>query len=120
MPRRPTVQEPDVTRLPPAAAQSLGELIAYAEGAIVSRILVQNRAGSVTLFAFDKGQGLSEHTAPFDALVHILDGKAKLTIGGKPIPAVAGQVVLMPAEVPHALHAAERFRMLLTMLRGED
>jgi quercetin dioxygenase-like cupin family protein len=106
--------------MPSAAALSLGELIAYAEGSIVSRILVQNGAGSVTLFAFDKGQGLSEHTAPFDALVQVIHGKARLTIGGKPVEAVAGQAVLMPADVPHALHAPERFRMLLTMLRGKS
>jgi quercetin dioxygenase-like cupin family protein len=120
MPKRTIVRKPDASRMPPAAALPLGDLIAYAAGSIVSRILVQNRAGNVTLFAFDRGQGLSEHTAPFDALVHVIDGKAQLTIGGKPVAAVAGQAVLMPADVPHALHAPERFKMVLTMLRGKD
>jgi len=118
MNKRPTVQEPDVTRLPPAMAVPVAELVSYAPGSTVSRILVQNKAGNVTLFSFDKGQELSEHTAPFDALVHVLEGKVRLTIGGKPIEATAGHVALMPANVPHAVTALERFKMLLVMLRG--
>ena len=90
----------------------------YGAGSIVSRTLLQNRAGTLTLFAFDRGQGLSEHTAPFNALVQVLEGRLKLTIGGKPVPAAAGETVLMPAGVPHALHAPVRVKMLLTMLRG--
>jgi quercetin dioxygenase-like cupin family protein len=90
----------------------------YVPGSIVSRTLVKNPAGTVTLFSFDAGQSLSEHTAPFDALVQILDGKAELTIGGKAVLASAGQTVLMPANVPHAVHAVERFKMLLVMVRG--
>ena len=99
-------------------ALSLAELVDYSQGAVVSRTLVKKQTGTVTLFSFDAGQGLSEHTAPFDALVHILDGKAELTIGGKSVNAEAGQIVLMPANVPHALQAHERFKMLLVMIKG--
>jgi quercetin dioxygenase-like cupin family protein len=105
-------------KLSGAEAVSVGDLVSYAEGAIVSRTLVENAAGTVTLFAFDAGQTLSEHSAPFDALVHVLDGEAELTIGGQPVRATAGQLVLMPAHVPHAVQASARFKMLLTMLRG--
>jgi quercetin dioxygenase-like cupin family protein len=111
-------EEREAPKLPPAAAVTVGRLAGYAKGSVVSRTLVQNKAGSVTLFAFDRGQELSEHTAPFDALVHVLDGKVRLTIGGKPIVAAAGQAVLMPARVPHAVLAVQRFKMLLVMLRG--
>ncbi|MEE2987103.1 MAG: cupin domain-containing protein [Nitrospinota bacterium] len=85
---------------------------------MVSKTLVNQKMGTLTLFAFDQRQGLSEHTAPFDAVVQILDGKAELTIGGKVVPALAGQMVLMPADVPHALKAVEKFKMLLTMIRS--
>ena len=105
-------------RLPPAQAVRLETVLDYVPGSIVSRTLVKNPAGTVTLFSFDAGQSLSEHTAPFDALVQILDGKAELTIGGKAVLASAGQTVLMPANVPHAVHAVERFKMLLVMVRG--
>jgi len=104
--------------LPPAEALQLATLASYAEGSVVSRTLAESRAGTVTLFAFDAGQKLSEHTAPFDALVQVLEGEAVLTIGGKPVRARAGQLVLMPADVPHAVQAPERFKMLLTMLRA--
>jgi quercetin dioxygenase-like cupin family protein len=104
--------------LAPAEPQRLDELVDYASGAVVSRTVIKRPVGTVTLFSFDQGQGLSEHTAPFDALVQILDGRAELTIGGKQVRAEAGQTVLMPADVPHALHAAERFKMLLVMIRG--
>jgi len=103
--------------LAPAEAADLASLVAYQQGSIVSRTLAKTKGGTVTLFAFDAGQALSEHTAPFDAMVHILDGEAELTIGGKNVPAAAGQVVLMPAQVPHALHARKRFKMLLVMIR---
>ena len=106
------------SQLAPADPQDLAGLVDYAPGAIVSRTLVKNQAGTVTLFAFEAGQGLSEHTAPFDALVQILDGRAELTIGGKEVKAGSGQMVLMPAGVAHALHAPERFKMLLIMIRG--
>jgi quercetin dioxygenase-like cupin family protein len=102
---------------PPAQPRPLAELATYQEGAIVSRVLVKQPAGSVTLFAFDAAQELSEHTTPFDALVQVLDGEAEATIGGTPHRLGAGDVILMPAGVPHALRAPTRFRMLLTMLR---
>jgi len=104
--------------LTPAAPQRLDELIDYAPGSVVSRTLIKRPVGTVTLFSFDAGQGLSEHTAPFDALVQILDGRAEIAIGGKVVATAAGQTVLMPAGVPHSLHAAERFKMLLVMIRG--
>jgi quercetin dioxygenase-like cupin family protein len=103
--------------MPPAQAVALADLVAYQPGAVVSRTLVKKNAGTVTLFAFDVGQGLSEHTAPFDAIAEILDGEAELTIGGKKVPARAGQAVLMPANVPHALSATTPFKMLLVMVR---
>ena len=105
-------------KLSPSRAYNVAELTDYADGAVVSRTLADNESGTVTLFAFDAGQGLSEHTTPFDALVHIVDGTAELTIGGEPIAASAGQIVLMPANIPHALKALEPFKMLLIMLRS--
>jgi quercetin dioxygenase-like cupin family protein len=116
-------QESDSTsksgsELPPSETFCLAELVEYASGSVVSRTLVKNPAGTVTLFAFDAGEGLSEHSAPFDALVQIIDGTAELTIGGQLVRAGAGEIVLMPADVPHAVRAAERFKMLLVMLRG--
>ena len=99
-------------------AFGLIELVDIAEGAIVSRVLARSEGGNVTLFAFDQGQGLSEHTAPFDALVQVVDGRLTLTIGGNTVAVGAGEIVNMPANVPHALHAPEPSRMLLTMLRG--
>jgi quercetin dioxygenase-like cupin family protein len=101
----------------PATAYPLGELAAVAPGAIVSRTLVRSGGGTVTLFAFDEGQSLSEHTTPFDALVHVVDGALELTIGGEAVHAAAGQIVLMPANVPHGLAAVRPSRMLLVMLR---
>jgi quercetin dioxygenase-like cupin family protein len=108
---------PSRTQLPAAEAVELSKLVDYAAGSIVSRTLVENEHGTITLFAFDEGQALSAHTAPFDAVVHVLDGRVELTIGGKAIEAGAGQMVLMPANVPHAVKATSRFKMLLTMLR---
>jgi quercetin dioxygenase-like cupin family protein len=104
--------------LPAAEALALASLVSYQEGSIVSRTLVSRPTGTVTLFAFDEGQGLSEHTAPFDALVQILDGEADITISGKALRARQGEVVLMPADQPHALSAPVRFKMLLTMIRS--
>jgi len=97
---------------------TLDELIPAAAGGIVSRTLVDRAAGTVTLFAFDAGQGLSEHSAPYDALVQLTAGRLELTIGGEPLELAAGQVCLMPADVPHALRAVEPSRMLLVMIRG--
>lgn len=105
-------------RLPPAQAVRLADLLDYVPGAVVSRTLAQKPAGAVTLFSFDAGQGLSEHTAPFDALVQVLDGEVTITIAGKPVKAEAGESVLMPANVPHALSSEQRFKVLLTMIRG--
>jgi quercetin dioxygenase-like cupin family protein len=93
------------------------ELVAYQAGAVVSRELVKKKTGSVTVFAFDKEQGLSEHTAPFDALVQVLDGVAEITIGGVPHRLGKDEMILMPANVPHALKAVERFKMMLVMIR---
>jgi quercetin dioxygenase-like cupin family protein len=96
---------------------TLAELISYQDGSVVSRTLMKRNGGTVTLFAFDKGQSLSEHTAPFDALVQVLDGEAELVIGGKSIRTGAGLTILMPANIPHAVHAPHRFKMLLVMIR---
>ena len=109
--------ESDAGGLPAASAVDLGAEVAYQAGSIVSRTLMKRNGGTVTLFAFDRGQALSEHTAPFDALVQVLDGEAEVVIGGKAAPVKAGQTVLMPAQVPHAVNATSRFKMLLTMVR---
>lgn len=106
-------------KLPPGEAADLAQLVKYGDGAVVSRTLAQNDAGTITLFAFDTGQGLSEHSAPFDAVVQVLEGEVELTIGGKAVQASAGQIVIMPANVPHSLKATRRFKMLLTMLRAK-
>ncbi len=103
--------------LPPSEAMRLEDLVGYADGSIVSRTVAKTKGGTVTLFAFDEGQGLSEHSAPFDALVQVLDGQVELTIGGKVVPASAGEAVLMPADIPHAVRAVEKFKMLLVMVR---
>jgi len=100
-------------------AFNLKESIEYANGSVVSKTLIKKDIGNVTLFAFDADQGLSEHTAPFDAVVYILDGEAKITIGGQPQDVVAGEMLIMPANISHALHAKAPFKMLLVMIRGE-
>lgn len=92
--------------------------IAYADGSVVSKTLLSKEVGNLTLFAFDAGQGLSEHTSPFDAVVYILDGTAEITIGGEKNSVREGQMLIMPAQVPHALHGPDRFMMLLIMIRG--
>jgi len=104
----------------PAKAQAvtLAALVEVAPGAVVSRTLAKNDAGTVTLFAFDAGQELSEHSTPFDALVQVIEGRAELIIGGKSVAAGAGQLVVMPANVPHAVKAPVPFKMLLVMLRA--
>ena len=93
--------------------------VAYIDGAVVSKTLIKKESGTVTLFAFEAGQGLSEHTAPFDALVQILDGEARITIGGEAQTVSSGEMIIMPANVPHALQAEKAFKMLLVMVRGE-
>jgi quercetin dioxygenase-like cupin family protein len=96
----------------------LAQLIDYADDSVVSKTIIDKPVGTLTLFAFDAGQGLSEHTAPYDAVVQILDGKALLTIGGKKINVSAGQLIIMPANVPHSVAAEEKFKMMLTMIRA--
>ena len=100
-----------------AQQASANDLLDYQEGSVVSRTLIDKKTGTVTLFAFDEGQGLSEHTAPFDALVHIIDGEAEITISGKGIHMKGGEMVIMPAHEPHALRALKRFKMVLIMIR---
>jgi quercetin dioxygenase-like cupin family protein len=103
-----------------AKAQAVGltSLADYQEGSIVSRTLIDRKAGTVTLFAFDEGQGLSEHTAPYDAMVEIIDGEADITIAGKMHHLKEKEMIIMPANQPHALKATKRFKMLLTMIRS--
>ena len=96
---------------------ALAGLVEYQAGSVVSQTLVKARAGTVTLFAFDEGEGLSEHTAPFDALVNVVDGQARVRVGGEDHTLNAGDIILLPANVPHAVHAASRFKMLLIMIR---
>jgi quercetin dioxygenase-like cupin family protein len=102
------------------AAQVLNaaDLVDYSEGSVVSREIVKKNNGKVTVFAFDKGEGLSEHTSPFDALVQVIEGEAEITISGTPHRVREGELILMPANQPHALKAIERFKMVLTMVRG--
>ncbi len=104
----------DVEKTP----ESLFNLVSYKEGSVVSRALIKEEAGTVTLFAFDQGQGLSEHTAPFDAFVQILEGTAEITIAGKKHRISGGQFITMPANQPHSLKAVERFKMVLIMVRN--
>jgi quercetin dioxygenase-like cupin family protein len=96
----------------------LVDLVGYQEGAIVSREVIKKKTGSVTLFAFDKGQGMSEHTAPFDALVYVLEGEVSITIAGTPHRIHTGEMILIATGKPHALQALGRFKMLLTMIRS--
>jgi quercetin dioxygenase-like cupin family protein len=106
------------SEISPAVALSPLELAAYQDGSVVSRVLLKRSGGTITFFAFDTGQGLSEHTAPFDAVAHVLEGEADITISGKAVHVPAGEMVLMPANQPHALIARTRFKMLLTMIRS--
>ena len=97
---------------------SLNDLVEYQTGAVVSRQIAKTGGGNATLFAFDEGQELSEHTAPYDALVHVLDGQAEIRISGKPFPHKAGDAIILPAGQPHAVKAVAKFKMLLTMLKA--
>ena len=99
-------------------ASRLIDLVGYQDGSVVSREIVRKKTGTATLFAFDEGQGLSEHTAPFDALVYILDGEAEITISGKAHRLKEGEMIIMPANEPHALKAVKRYKMLLVMIRS--
>lgn len=104
--------------LPGAQVARAGELVNYQDGAVVSREIVRKPTGNVTLFAFDEGQGLSEHTAPFDALVQVVEGEAEIIISGQSHRVQGGEMILMPAGQPHALKAPSRFKMILTMIRS--
>ncbi len=106
--------------LPTDRAVAVTDLAEIGEAAIVSRVLARTGGGSLTLFAFDKGQSLSEHTAPFDAVVHVIEGRLRLVIGGVEVAPEAGEIVRMPAGVPHSLEALEPTYMLLTMLRERE
>ena len=99
-------------------SKNLTSLVDYADDSIVSKTVLDKLAGTITLFAFDKGQKLSEHTAPYDAVVQVIDGKAQLTIGGKDVEISAGEIIIMPADIPHSVNAKEKFKMLLTMIRA--
>jgi quercetin dioxygenase-like cupin family protein len=107
-----------MTTTPTSQVLPIADLIAYQEGAVVSRQIVKAETGNVTLFAFDLGQELSEHTAPFDALVHVLDGEVEIRISGKSFTLKTGEAIVMPANEPHAVKALKKFKMLLTMIRA--
>ena len=96
----------------------LVDLADYQDGSVVSRTIIDKKTGTVTFFAFAEGQGLSEHTAPFDALVYLLEGEAEVVISGKPVHLKSGEMVIMPANHPHALKATKNFKMILTMIRS--
>jgi quercetin dioxygenase-like cupin family protein len=98
---------------------NLSENVPYSIGSVVSKTLLKKNVGNITLFSFDTGQGLTEHTSPYDAVVYILDGKAEIIIGGEPKIVKTGEMMIMPANKPHALNAVERFKMLLVMIRSE-
>jgi len=111
--------------MPEAKKENLAEqvidprdLVAYQPGSIVSRMLVYTKSGTITVFAFDAGEGLSEHTAPYDAVLQVLDGEALVTIAGKEYPMKAGNLIIMPATIPHAGHAVTQFKMMLTMIHA--
>jgi quercetin dioxygenase-like cupin family protein len=99
---------------------SVREEVAYQKGAIVSKTIVEKETGTITLFAFDEGQALSEHTAPFDALVQVIDGQAEIRIAGEPLQVKEGEMLIMPANKSHALKALTPFKMMLTMIRSQE
>ncbi len=107
-----------MTTTPSSQVLPLNGLIDYQEGSIVSRVILKSEAGNVTMFAFDKGQELSEHSAPYDALVEVLDGEAEIRISGKPFILKSGEAIIMPANDPHAVMAVKKFKMLLTMVKA--
>lgn len=102
----------------PATRYTLKDLIDYQEGAVVSKTVIKKETGAVTLFSFDKGQGLSEHTAPFDAIAHIVEGEAQIVIDGNQYAVKAGEIIMMPANHPHAVKAVTPFKMLLIMVKS--
>jgi quercetin dioxygenase-like cupin family protein len=99
-------------------ALTLSELVAYQDGSVVSKTLIDKKIGTLTMFSFGAGQGLSEHTAPFDAVVQVVDGEAEVIINGSAQTVTAGQMIIMPANIPHELKAVKPFKMLLTMIRA--
>ena len=101
----------------PAEVYNLKESVSFAEGGVVSKQFIKNKGGNITFFAFDKGEGLSEHTTPFDAVVQIIEGKAEISIDGKKNIVNEGELIIMPADIPHALQAVEPFKMCLIMLK---
>ncbi|MEM2098424.1 MAG: cupin domain-containing protein [Candidatus Bathyarchaeia archaeon] len=105
-------------KITPAQNKNFAEIVRYQEGAVVSRTIIDKKAGTITLFAFDKNEGLSEHTAPYDAFVYILEGEAEVSISHKPTILKQGEFIIMPANEPHALRALSRFKMLLVMVRS--
>ena len=112
------MNDQDQTVVKPAEVKQLVELLQYQDASIVSRVLLKNKGGTVTLFAFDMGEGLSEHTAPFDALVVVTDGEADIEIAGEGFKVRQGETIVLPANRPHAVRAATRFKMLLIMIRA--
>jgi quercetin dioxygenase-like cupin family protein len=100
--------------------ENLAESVEYRADSVVSKTIIKKATGTVTLFAFDEGEGLSEHTAPFDAMVQVLDGEAEIVVGGTTYNVASGESIVMPADIPHALKAIQRFKMLLTMIKSKD
>ena len=113
----PVMTQGDAAAHPLSIPQKLGDLLDYQEGSVVSRTIIKKSTGTITLFAFDAGEGLSEHSTPHDAVVEILDGTVEITIGGEPYRVSAGEGLLLPAGIPHALAAVTAFKMILTMIR---
>jgi quercetin dioxygenase-like cupin family protein len=114
----PQNKNPHEIKFEPAQAVQVATLVDYQSGSVVSREILKGATGRITLFAFDEGEGLSEHTSPFNALVQIIEGEAEITISSKPHCVKAGEFILMPAQQPHALKALKRFKMVLTMIRS--
>ena len=104
--------------LEPAQKQNLALLVSYQPGSVVSRTIINRKAGTMTLFAFDEGEGLSEHTAPYDALLHVLEGEAQVTVAGELNEVAEGEAIILPSGKPHSVKALKRFKMLLTMIRA--
>jgi quercetin dioxygenase-like cupin family protein len=106
------------TNIIPASIFNAAESIDYADGSVVSKTIIKKTTGTVTIFSFDKGEGLSEHSAPHEALIQLIEGAAEIIIGGQPHHLVAGQCIILPANIAHALRATEQFKMILTMIKG--
>jgi len=117
-PSHDKTEEPDKRAELLGKVLSLKDLVRYERGTVSSRMIIDREAGSVTVFSFDKGEGLSEHTAPFEALVTVLDGECKVRIGGTAYRLKEGDAIIFPANVPHAVSATTQFKMMLTMIRG--